>query len=117
MTKLLILAAALLALLWWKRPRREFVGRWTESEDGVQIEPRPASLLHPTFAGGQDGYDRWIAEWEAWVASCLEHDHADELVQARQLAQRGYRLVLPHDGYDAGLVRLLEAVRAEAASA
>jgi len=109
------LAAVLVA--WWatRRPkRREIPAAWREDEDGVQVDPRPASLLHPTFAGGQDGYDRWIADWEAWAAACPEHDHAAELVQARQLAQRGYRLALPHDDqerFDRGLVRLLEDVR------
>ena len=33
MTRILILAAALLALLWWKRPRREFVGRWIDDDE------------------------------------------------------------------------------------
>ena len=45
MTRILILAAALLALLWWKRPRREFVGTWLE----------------------QDAYDAWLADWQRWA--------------------------------------------------
>ena len=45
MTRILILAAALLALLWWKRPRREFVGTWLE----------------------QDAYDAWLRDWAQWA--------------------------------------------------
>ena len=53
MTHILILAAALLALLWWRAtaPRRREIDDWhrahtyVEPEDGVQVDPRPAELL------------------------------------------------------------------------
>ena len=46
MTKLLLLADTLLALLWWKRPRRE-----------TEI---PATWR-------QDDYENWQRDWERWA--------------------------------------------------
>ena len=62
MTRILILAAALLALLWWKRPRREIVAAWTEPEDGVQVDPRPAWIVL-----GKVEYDPEWSEFGGWA--------------------------------------------------
>ena len=79
--KLLILAAALLALLWWKRPRRREIDDWhrahtyVESEDGVQVDPRLWTITEvsgyngPTFTANSS--DRYIGTWTGWAKEII----------------------------------------------
>jgi len=70
MTRILILAAALLALLWWRAtaPRRREIDDWhrahtyVEPEDGVQVDPRPAWIV-----SGKVEYDPEWSEFGGWA--------------------------------------------------
>ena len=69
MTRILILAAALLALLWWRataprRPKHEDFSSsgYVEPEDGVQVDPRPAWIVL-----GKVEYDPEWSEFGGWA--------------------------------------------------